>query len=141
MARQLSPVRNTSDKSTNTSNTICAYPLAIIWSAIDTPGRLILSLIPFQTVTPPGTNASYCCLTSPSSVTSILPLSYWDKIKFWWRPEPLSYILMHPCPSLHLTITCDGKATKPCKQYFPTNPTLFGIFDLKKRWRINILQL
>ena len=34
-----------------------------------------------QTVTHPGTNAPNCCLTSTSSVTGILPLSYWDKIK------------------------------------------------------------
>ena len=34
-----------------------------------------------QTVTHPGTNAHNCCLTSTSSVTGSLPLSYWDKIK------------------------------------------------------------
>ena len=55
-----------------------------------------------QMVTHPGTNTPNSCLTSTRSVTGILPLSSWDKIKFRWGSTHLSYIPMHPL-SNHFT--------------------------------------
>jgi hypothetical protein len=94
--RQLSPVSNTSDTSHQPTHPkqfahICSYPLAI--NCIRFGLQLTLqegsynhSFMEEQNVpvTLPGTNAPNCCLTSTSCVTGILPLSYWDKIKFRW---------------------------------------------------------
>ena len=53
--------------------------------AIDTQGRLIPSLTHGRTThagrSPIQVLTLHCCLTSTSSVTGILPLSYWDRIK------------------------------------------------------------
>ena len=60
----------------DTSDTICAYPLAI--NRIRFGPQSTPQEGSYQTVTHPGTNSPNCCLTSTSSVTGILPLSYWE---------------------------------------------------------------
>jgi hypothetical protein len=80
-------------------------------------------------VTHTGTNTPSCCLTSKSSVTCILPLSYWDKITV--QVETRTSILFPKAflskPPLRNHLISDGKATKPCKQptHQPTHPTQF----------------
>ena len=92
MSRLVSPVCNsfdTSETSTETSNIICAYPLAINHIKFGpqlTPQEGSYHQTIMEEHMPDGHpsryyNAPYCCLTSTSRVPGLLPLSCWDKKK------------------------------------------------------------